>query len=121
MSDEISQYRKRFLETASMTIGAGDQPPAIPVDSPPTQFIEINSMSIDVVNRVFNAEDTLYPTTVLAELSALVHSLRAASPDSALAAVADAKIEKIIALGGGTLGQGRSDAGSKGIRCIVEG
>jgi hypothetical protein len=121
MSDEISQYRNRFLETASMTIVAGDQSPAIPVDLPSPRFVEINSMSIDVVNRVFNADDTLYPTAMLAELSALVHSLRAASPESALAAVADAKIERIIALGGGTLGQGRSDAGSKGISCLVEG
>jgi predicted ATP-dependent serine protease len=101
MSDEINQYRDRFLETASMTIVAADQSLTTRVDAPSTQFIEINSMSLDGVNRVFKADNRLYPTAVLAELSALVRRVRATSPDSALAAVANAKIGRIIALDGG--------------------
>jgi hypothetical protein len=101
MSDEINQYWDCFLETASMTIVVADQSSTTRVDPSSTQFIEINSMSIDVVNRVFNAYDTLYPTAVLAELSALVRRVRATSPDSALADIADAKIGRIVALHGG--------------------
>jgi hypothetical protein len=47
---------------------------------------------------VFKSDNTLYPTAVLAELSALVRRVRATSPDSALADVADAKIGRIVAL-----------------------
>jgi predicted ATP-dependent serine protease len=101
MSDEINQYRNRYPETASITIVAADQSSTTRIDGSSPQFIETNSMSIDVVDRVFEADDTLYPTAVLAELSALVRRVRATSPDSALADIADAKIGKIIALYGG--------------------
>ena len=113
MSDEINQYHDRFLETASMTIVAGDQSPTTRVDASSTQSIQINSMSLDVVNCVFKADNTLYPTAVLAELSALVRRVRATSPDSALADVANAKIGRIIALHGGDtmLEQGASRCG----------
>jgi hypothetical protein len=97
MSDEINQHRDRF-PTTSMTIVAADQSPTSHVDTPTTEFIEINSMSINVINRVFQSTNTLYPTAVLAELSALVRCVRATSPNSALADLADAKIGRIIAL-----------------------
>jgi hypothetical protein len=103
MSDAISQYRARF-PTPSMTIVAADQSPTSRVDAPSTQLIEINSMSINVINRVFKSNNTLYPTAVLAELSALVRRVRSTSPNSALADLADAKIGKIIALRDGDNG-----------------
>jgi hypothetical protein len=99
MSDEINQYRDRFPTTTSMTIVAADQSPTSHVDVPSTQFIEIGSMSIDVVKHMFKADNTLYPAAVLAELSALVRRVQATSPDSALADIAAAKIGRILAPG----------------------
>jgi hypothetical protein len=110
MSDEINQYRDRFPATTSMTIVAADQSPTTHVDAPSTRFIEMGSMAIDVVKHMFKADNTLYPAAVLAELSALVRRVRAASPDSALADIADVKIGRILARGVGdnSLGQGAS-------------
>jgi hypothetical protein len=110
MSDEINQYRDRLPATASTTIVAGDQSPTTHVDAPSTRFIEIGSRSIDVMKHIFKADNTLYPAAVLAELSALVRRVRATSPDSALADIADAKIGRILAPGGSdnTLGAGTS-------------
>ena len=108
MSDEINPHRRRFPETGAMTIAAADQPPTIRIDASSTRSVEINSMVIETVNRVLEADNGHYPTAVLAELSAVVRSLRATSPDSALADIADAKIGRILARGGGDneLGQG---------------
>jgi hypothetical protein len=110
MSDEINLYRDHFPTTTSMTIVAADQPPTSHVDKPSTQFIEIGSMSIDVVKHMFNADNTLYPAAVLAELSALVRRVQATSPDSALADIAAAKIGRILTPGGSDnrLGPGTS-------------
>ena len=108
MSDQINHHRRRSPETGPMTIIAVDQPPIILIDASSTRSVEINSMVIETVNRVFKADNGHYPTAVLAELSAVVRSLRATSPDSALADIADAKIGRILARGGGDneLGQG---------------
>lgn len=110
MSDEINHHRSRFPETVSMTIAANDHSPAIHIYASSTRSVEINSMFADVLNRVVKTENRLYPTAILAELSALVRSVRATSPDSALAEIADAKIGRILARGGGDneLGRGAS-------------
>jgi hypothetical protein len=110
VSDEINHHRSRFLETASMTIATADLSSATRIDASSTRYVEINPVLINVVNSASTTDNGLYPTAVLAELSALVRRVRAISPDSALADIAGTKIERILAHGGGdnTLGQGDS-------------
>jgi hypothetical protein len=108
VSDEVNYHRSRFLETASMTIAAADLSSATRIDAASTQSAEINPVLIDAVSPVSTTDNRLYSTTVLAELSVLVRRVRAASPDSALADIADVKIGRILARGAGdnSLGQG---------------
>jgi hypothetical protein len=110
MSDKFNHHRTRFLEAASMTIAAADLLSATRMDASSTQSAEVNPVLTDVVSPVSTTDNRLYPTTVLAELSALVRRVRAASPDSALADIADVKIGRILARGVGdnSLGQGAS-------------
>ncbi|KLK89819.1 hypothetical protein AA309_29140 [Microvirga vignae] len=110
MSDQIKHSRLRFLEAASMTIAAVDRLSITRMDASSTQSAEIDLIFSDVMNRELKDDSMLYPTAVLAELSALVRSVRATSPNSTLATIAETKIQRIIALGGGynVLGQGAS-------------
>ena len=57
-------------------------------------------MLIDAMDRMIRVDHSQYSPTVLAELSGLVRRVRATSPDSVLAEIADAKIGRIIGLCG---------------------
>lgn len=113
MSDEINQYRNRVLETTSITIATADQLPATRIEASLMQSVEINPVFIDVVTPPSTIDNGPYPAAVLMELSVLVRRVRATSPDSALAGIADAKIGRIVALHGGDtmLEQGASRGG----------
>jgi hypothetical protein len=101
MSDEINHRRNRFSETGAMAIAATDQSSVSRTNSCSAQFVRTHGVSDDGMKQMLKADNTFYPTTVLAEMSALVRNVRATSPDSALAAIADAKIGSSIALSGG--------------------
>ncbi|PVE22002.1 hypothetical protein DC522_23620 [Microvirga sp. KLBC 81] len=101
MSDEINHRRSRLVETAAMTITRADQSSVSRTDSYSTQSVETHGMSDNGMNRMLRTDNTLYPAAVLAELSILVRSIQATSPDSALAAIAETKIGRSLALSDG--------------------
>ncbi|MBD2750607.1 hypothetical protein IC232_28560 [Microvirga sp. BT688] len=107
MSDEINRYQNRVLETTSITSATADQLPATRIGVSSMRPIEINLVFIDVVTPPSTIDNGPYPTAVLMELSVLVRRVRATSPDSALAGIADAKIGKILARGGGDIKPGQ--------------
>jgi hypothetical protein len=108
MSEEINHRRSRFLEIASLSMAGADPASATYEDALSSPIVEVPLTSDDGMNRVLKTNNNLYPAALLAELSILVRHVRATSPDSALAAIADAKIGRSIALGGNdnTLMQG---------------
>ena len=100
MSDESNHRRSRFLEIASLSTAGADPSSVTHVDAFSFPTLEVYLTPNDGMNRMFKTDDKLYPAAVLAELSILVRNVRAVSPDSALAAIADAKIVRSIALVG---------------------
>jgi hypothetical protein len=100
MSDEINHRRSRFLKTASISMTGVDPSSATYEDALFSPIVEVQLTPDAGMNRALKTDNNLYPAAVLAELSILVHHVRATSPDSALAAIADAKIGRSIALGG---------------------
>lgn len=113
MSDEINHRRSRFLEIASISTTGADPSSVTHVDAFSFLTLKVHLTHNDGMNRVLKTDNKLYPAAVLAELSILVRNVRAVSPDSALAAIADAKIGRSIALGGNdnTLMQGAPRGG----------
>ena len=103
MSAEINHRRGHLLDTTSMTMALTDQSSVTPIGASPTQSAEIRVASNGAPNRAPKADDTLYPAAVLAELSALVRSVRAISPESVLADIADAKIGRSLGRSGGDI------------------
>ena len=100
MSDEINHRRSRFLEIASISTAGADPSSVTHVDAIFFPTLEVHLTPNDGMNRMFKTDNKLYSADVLAELSILVRNVRAVSPDSALAAIADAKIGRSIALVG---------------------
>jgi hypothetical protein len=100
MSDEINCPSNRFLTTAGTITAIADQSSSRPINEFAIQIVEIRSMLINAMDRMFGVDHSQYSPDVLAELSALVRRVRATSPDSVLADIADAKIGRIIALCG---------------------
>jgi hypothetical protein len=100
MSDEINCHSSRLLEDAGTTTVIAEQSSSQPINEFAIQFVEIRSILIDTMDRMIEADRSRYSLGVLAELSALVRRVRATSPDSVLAEIADAKIGRIIALCG---------------------
>jgi type IV secretory pathway TrbF-like protein len=110
MPNEINHRRSRFLETASILMAGADPTSATYEDALSSPIVEVQLTPDAGMNRAIKTNNNRYPADVLAELSILVRNVRATSPDSALAAIADAKIGRSIALGGNdnTLMQGAS-------------
>ena len=100
MSDKINCQSNRFLATAGTTTTISDRSSSQPINEFSIQVAEIRSMLINAMDRMFGVDHSQYSPDVLAELSALVRRVRATSPDSVLADIADAKIGRIIALCG---------------------
>ena len=100
MSEEIKSHSNRILATADTTTTTADPSSSRPVNELAIQFVEIRSLLIHAMDRMFRVDHPQYSPDALAELSALVRRVRATSPDSVLADIADAKIGKIIALCG---------------------
>ncbi|WP_262270521.1 hypothetical protein [Microvirga yunnanensis] len=98
MSEEINCHSNRFLATPSATTIIGDPSSSQPLNESPPKVTEIRSVLPDAMGRLFRVDDSQYPPALLAELSALVRRVRASSPNSVLADIADTKIGRIIAL-----------------------
>ena len=113
MSDETNHRRSRLLDTASISIAGADPSSVTHADALSSPAVEVHLTPNDGINRMLKTDNKLYPAAVLAELSILVRNVRAVSPDSVLAAMADSKIGRSIALGGNdnTLMQGASRGG----------
>jgi hypothetical protein len=100
MPDEINRHSKRFSVTVGTTTTIADPFSTRPINEFVIQVVEIRLVFIEAMDRMFRVDHPQYSPDVLAELSALVRRVRATSPDSVLADIADAKIGKIIALCG---------------------
>jgi hypothetical protein len=100
MSDEINCHSNRFPATAGTTTAITDQSSSRPKNELAIQIVEIRLMLINAMDRMFGVDHSQYSPDVLEELSALVRRVRATSPHSVLADIADAKIGRIVALYG---------------------
>ncbi len=98
MSHEINHHGSRFLEREPMHVPPINQSTAQGPILCTRSSVETHRLPNGGKDQTLATEHTLYSAAVLAELSALARDVRAMSPNSILADIADTKISRSIAL-----------------------